>query len=116
MRSGWSRTDNSASAGFRTRFRTSTKRMRLAIGLKDEHRISVAVKAILRLDGFLICLTDQINPGEGTDEHQQARPGQVKVRDERVYNLEAVGRVDVKVRLSRPPNDWSPGSYCFEDA
>jgi len=39
--------------------------------LDDEHRVAVAVEAVLALDRVTICLQDQLATGERRDQHQK---------------------------------------------
>src|SRR5260370_39996186 len=95
-------TQTSASVGDSRRSDTLVFRMRLLMSL-DQHRVPVAVKSILPLNGCLIRLPGQINSGKGAHQQQQAGPRQVEVRHQGIDGYELVRRGDVRNIAPRPP-------------
>src|SRR5579863_9849666 len=67
-----------------------------AITSHDQHRVSVAVKAIALGNRRLIRSLQQLGAGESRHQQQQRRAWQVKVSDERIDDLEIIRRVDEK--------------------
>jgi hypothetical protein len=51
--------------------------------VSDEHAIAVAEEAVLLLDGMAVGGEHLFAAGEGADQHQQARFGQVEVGEQR---------------------------------
>ena len=72
----------------------------------NKHTIPVAEEAVVLLDGVAIGGENRLAPGEGADQHQQARLGQVEVGEQGVdeAELETGGDEDFRfagVRLER---------------
>ena len=53
------------------------------IGSRDEHAVAVAEEAVFLLDGMAVGGENLLAPGEGADQHQQARLRQMKVGEQR---------------------------------
>src|SRR5207253_2148663 len=72
--------------------------------LQQQTRVAVGVEAIARTNRVRVRLQDQLPARERRDEHEERGARQVKVRQERVHDPEAVARrdVDVGVTLERP--------------
>src|SRR5262249_51348885 len=91
--------------------------MELAIGISEyHHRVAIAVETVLSLNGSHISLAGQFNAGECVDQKQQARPRQMKVRDESVYSLERVGRVNEQIGFARPGTNRAGSGHRFQYA
>src|SRR5688500_14847305 len=83
----------------------------------DQHRVPVAIKAILHLDRFLICALDEVKTREGGHEYERRRSRQVKVGDQCVDHPERIARPYekacnslVRLQLSLPFSDPFQGS------
>src|SRR2546426_4458998 len=72
--------------------------------LQQQTRVAVGVEAIARTNRVRVRLQDQLPARERRDEHEERGARQVKVRQQRVHDPEAVARrdVDVGVTLDRP--------------
>src|SRR5208337_2686069 len=62
--------------------------------LNDEHGIAIAEKPVLSLNSLFISLHDKIMPGKGTDQHQECRAWEMKVRDQGLDCLEGKPVID----------------------
>src|SRR5438034_1506654 len=72
--------------------------------LQQQTRAAVGIEAIARTNRVRVRLQDQLPARERRDEHEERGARQVKVRQQRVHDPEAVARrdVDVGVTLERP--------------
>src|SRR5712692_2756346 len=80
--------------------RTSSGAQRTERASADEHAIAVAVKAVTRADGVLVGPQNKFPPGKSGDQSQQARPRQVKVRQQLIHNPKFESRRDKNLCLS----------------
>ncbi len=64
---------------------------------QDEHRIAEAVEAVALGDGLLVGLECEFGAGEGADEHEKGRAGQVEIGDEDIDEAERVAGEDAKL-------------------
>src|SRR5262245_5689352 len=59
------------------------------VGLEDQHRVAVAVEAVAAGERVLVGLEHGAPAGEGRDQEEQRRAGQVEVGEERIDDPEA---------------------------
>src|SRR5260370_15647457 len=83
----------SASADDNRRTSAAT-RFSLFMALHDQHRVSIAEKAVLLLHGCLIGKPRQINYCEGGHEQQQSGTRQMKVCDQCFNYAKRIGRLN----------------------
>ncbi len=69
---------------------------------EDQHRIAIAVKTILLLDGDLVRLSHRLHAGKCRDEQEQTGSRQVKIRYKRIDDAEIKGRTDGQIGVAGP--------------
>src|SRR5205085_1014275 len=74
-----------------------TRRSDRAATLKNQHTVAIAEKAIPRIRGFFISLENKFPTGEGADQHEQSRTGQMKIGKQRVHHPELKWWIDENI-------------------
>src|SRR5271157_1028649 len=75
--------------------------------LFDQRAVAVTVKAIPLVDRVLIRAQDEIAARKRRDEHQQSRPGKMKISEESARDEESEARQDEETRFALPSDDSS---------
>src|SRR5437899_5919666 len=78
----------------------------------DEHRIAITIEPIALPHRLPIGFHHPLRTAERTDQHEQRRAGQVKVRDQPVNDVEIEPRTNEQARLSRTRANPPSGNRC----
>ena len=81
-------------------FTSETTRIDLLECSNDQHAISVAEKSVFLANRLPIRLEDQVFARESTNEHEQRRFRQVKIREEGIDGLKLVRRENENIGFS----------------
>src|SRR5689334_1071064 len=71
----------------------------------DQHRVAVAIEAVAFGDGRAVRREDMVAAGEGGDEHDQRRLGQMEVGHQSVDDAEVEAGIDEEIRRSGAGDD-----------